>query len=259
MPSGYHRLGRVLVIQRPEPLAPYDSLLGRAWQEELGVETVLVKSGPVEGELRTPQLRCVAGEQTETEVIEHGVRWRFDAARIMFAAGNRTERIRAGRLVRPGETVVDLFAGIGYFAIPAALLGHADSVWAVEKNPLSVRYLRENAVLNGVGDRVVVVPGDNRTVSLPSGSFDRAFLGYLPSALPWVPRAASLLRPTGGWLHVHTVAEVRAPLSEAAAAVERAAEAVGARCPEPGQVRVVKPYGPGRNHLVVDVRLVPRG
>jgi tRNA wybutosine-synthesizing protein 2 len=258
MPSGYHRLGRVLVIQRPESLAPYDSLLGVAWQEELGVETVLVKAGPVEGELRTPQLRCVAGEETETEVVEHGVRWRFDAARIMFAAGNRTERIRAGRLVRPGETVVDLFAGIGYFTIPAALLGRAACVWAVEKNSVSVQYLRENAALNAVADRVRVVPGDNRTVPLPNGAFDRAFLGYLPSAMPWVPRAVALLRPTGGWLHVHTVAEVRAPLSDAVTAVERSAEAVGARCAEPGRVRVVKPYGPGRNHLVVDVRLVPR-
>jgi len=258
MPSGYHRFGRVLVIQRPETLAPYDALLGRAWREELGVETVLVKSGPVEGELRTPQVRCVAGERTETEVVEHGVRWRFDAARIMFAAGNRTERIRAGRLVRPGENVVDLFAGIGYFAIPAALLGRAACVWAVEKNPVSVRYLRENAVLNGVGERVLVVPGDNRTVSLPEGAFDRAFLGYLPSAVPWVPRAVALLRPTGGWLHVHMVADVRAPLSEATTAVERSAEAAGARRLEPSRVRVVKPYGPGRNHLVVDVRLVPR-
>jgi len=258
MPTGYHRLGRVLVIQRPESLAPYDSLLGTAWREELGVETVLVKSGPVEGELRTPQVRCVAGGRTETEVVEHGVRWRFDAARIMFAAGNRTERIRAGRLVRPGETVIDLFAGIGYFAIPAALLGRAACVWAVEKNPVSVRYLRENALLNGVEERLLVVPGDNRTVPLPEGSFDRAFLGYLPSALPWVPHAVALLRPSGGWLHVHTVADVRAPLSEAVATVERSAESVGARPLEPSRVRVVKPYGPGRNHLVVDVRLVPR-
>ena len=255
MPKGYHRFGRVLVVQRPESLAPYDTLLGNAWREELGVETVLVKSGPVEGELRTPRLRCVAGGPTETEVVEHGVRWRFDAARIMFAAGNRTERRRVGRLVRPGETVIDLFAGIGYFAIPAALPGRASSVWAVEKNPLSIRYLRENAALNGVDSRLTIVPGDNRTVALPEGTFDRAFLGYLPSALPWVPRAVALLRPTGGWLHVHTVADVRSRLAESAAAVESEAESAGAHPTEPSRVRVVKPYGPGRHHVVVDARV----
>jgi tRNA wybutosine-synthesizing protein 2 len=257
MPSGYHRLGRVLVLQRPEGLAPYDTVLGDAWREELGVETVLVKSGPIEGELRTPRLRRIAGGRTETEVVEHGVRWRFDAARIMFAAGNRTERVRAGRLVRPDESVADLFAGIGYFTIPAALPGRAATVWAVEKNPVAVRYLRENVALNGVERRVRIVPGDNRWAPLPPGTFDRVFLGYLPSAVPWVPRAIPLLKPTGGWLHIHTVADVRAPLAEAAASVERSAEAVGARPLEPSRVRVVKPYGPGRNHVVVDARLLP--
>jgi len=258
MPSGYQRLGRVLLIRRPESLAPYDALLGAAWREALGVETVLVKSGPIEGELRTPQVRLIAGERTETEVVEHGVRWRFDAAHIMFAAGNRTERRRVGRLVNPGETVVDLFAGIGYFGIPAALPGRASRVWAVEKNPVSVRYLRENVTLNGVGERVEVVPGDNRTVDLPEGMFDRAFLGFLPSAVPWVPRAIALLRPAGGWLHVHTVADVRTPLARAVAAVEEVAGSMGATVLEPTRVRVVKPYGPGRHHLVVDARLARR-
>lgn len=257
MPSGYHRLGRVLVIQRPATLAPYDSVLGTAWREELGVETVLVKSGPIEGELRTPRLRPIAGDRTETEVVEHGVRWRFDAARIMFAAGNRTERLRAGRLVQPGETVADLFAGIGYFAIPAALPGRAARVWAVEKNPVALHYLAENAVLNGVAGRISVVPGDNRAAPLPEGSFDRVFLGYLPSALPFLLRAVPLLRPSGGWLHLHTVADVKVPLADTATVVERSAEAAGARSTGPGHARLVKPYGPGRNHLVVDLWLVP--
>ena len=255
MPNGYHRFGRVLVVQRPEALAPFDTLLGDAWRAELGVETVLVKSGPIEGELRTPRLKRVAGERTETEVVEHGVRWRFDAARVMFAMGNRTERQRARRLVRPGETVGDLFAGIGYFAIPAALSGRATRVWAVEKNPVSVRYLRENIVLNGVEDRVTVMPGDNRSVELPLRTFDRVFLGYLPDSLPWVPRAVELLRSEGGWVHVHTVADAHAPLDETVSAVERAADGAGARCLEPPRARVVKPYGPGRNHVVVDARL----
>jgi len=258
MPSGYHRFGRVLVIQRPAALAPYDTLLGAAWQQELGVATVLVKSGPVDGELRTPRLKCVAGASTETEVVEYGVRWRFDAARIMFAAGNRTERSRVGRLVRPGESVVDLFAGIGYFAIPAALPGRAARVFAVEKNPVAVHYLRENAELNGVASRLAVVPGDNRSVELPRGAFDRAILGYLPSAFPWVARAVELLRPSGGWMHVHTVADVRAPLSATAHAVAGLAADAGAMATEPGHVRVVKPYGPGRHHVVVDLRVARR-
>ncbi|MGP8078311.1 MAG: class I SAM-dependent methyltransferase [Thermoplasmata archaeon] len=257
MPPGYQRLGRVLVLRLPETLRPFYGILGAAWQAELGVETVLVRTGPIDGELRRPRTEAIAGTQTETEVVEHGVRWTFDAAEVMFAAGNRTERLRAGRLVQDGEVVVDLFAGIGYFAVPAARSGRPERVVAVEKNPVAVRYLLLNAQRNGVSDRITVVAGDNRSVDLPAGSADRVFLGYLPSALPWVSRAAELLRPGGGWLHVHTVADARTARRTATEEVRAALAAAGARAMEEPTAREVKPYGPGRTHVVVDAHAVP--
>jgi tRNA wybutosine-synthesizing protein 2 len=259
MPAGYQRLGRVLLVRLPEVLRPYFPLIGNAWREELGVATVLVPRGPVAGEFRVPRVERIAGTATETEVTEHGVRWRFDAAQIMFAAGNRTERFRVARLVRAGEVVVDLFAGIGYFAIPVAVLGHPARVVAVEKNPLAVHYLRENVGRNSVADRVEVVAGDNRTVPLPRGEADRVILGYLPSAIPWVARALETARPSGGWLHVHTVADARHARDQALAQVEHALLHAKASALEPLRAREVKPYGPGRTHIVVDAHVVPRG
>ena len=257
MPSGYQRMGRVLLLRLPASYRPYFPLIGRAWQEELGVATVLTQVGPVDGELRRPQVEPLAGSETETEVVEHGLRWSFDAAEIMFAAGNRTERRRAGSLVRPGESVVDLFAGIGYFAIPAAVYGCAFRVVAVEKNPLAYRYLLENVGRNEVADRVECVLGENRTVPLDVRAADRVFLGYLPDAVPWVTRALELLRTGGGWVHVHTVADARAARDTACRRVAVAARAAGATILEPPHAREVKPYGPGRTHVVVDVRLRP--
>ena len=258
MPPGYQRLGRVLVLRLPPSLRPYHALLGAAWQAELGVETVLVRIGPIDGELRAPATETIAGAGTETEVVEYGVRWTFDAARIMFAAGNRTERRRAGALVREGEVVADLFAGIGYFAIPAARTGRPAEVIAVEKNPVAVEYLRRNVGLNGVDGRVRIVPGDNRAVELPRHGVDRVFLGYLPSAVPWVGRALDLLRSSGGWLHVHTVDDARRSLPESGESVAAAVRAAGGTLLAEPAPRSVKPYGPGRTHVVVDVRVRPR-
>jgi len=257
MPRGYQRLGRVLLLRLPASYRPYFARIGRAWQEELGVATVLVRVGPVEGEFRRPTVERIAGGSSETEVVEHGIRWRFDAARVMFAAGNRTERQRAGRLARPGETVVDLFAGIGYFAIPAAVVGRARRVVAVEKNPVAFGYLTANAARNGVADRINARLGDNRDVPLPPGSADRVFLGYLPDAVPWVRRAVGLLVPDGGWLHVHSVADARGARDAATARVREAVTDAGGRVTEPPRGREVKPYGPGRTHVVVDVRVRP--
>ncbi|HXY47589.1 MAG TPA: 50S ribosomal protein L11 methyltransferase [Thermoplasmata archaeon] len=255
MPAGYQRLGRVLLLRLPETLRPYFAEIGAAWQAELKVATVLAVSGPVSGEFRTPQVERIAGTETETEVVEHGIRWKFDAARIMFAAGNRTERVRVGRIVQAGETVVDLFAGIGYFAIPAARPGRASRVVAVEKNPVAIGYLRANVVLNGVADRVEIVPGDNRTVRLTAGDADRVFLGYLPSAIPWIPVALEAARPAGSWLHVHTVADAREAREDATEQVGRTLLAAGWSLLEPMRAREVKPYGPGRTHVVVDAHV----
>lgn len=257
LPAGYQRLGRVLVLRLPPVLRPHFAEIGEAWRAELGVSTVLCVVGPVTGEYRVPRVERIAGGPTETEVVEHGVRWRFDAAAVMFAAGNRTERRRAGTLVAPGEHVADLFAGIGYFAIPAARSGPATRVVAVEKNPVAASYLRTNVALNGVVGRVEVVEGDNRRVPLPAATFDRVFLGYLPEAIPWVPRAVELLRRTGGTVHVHTVADSRRATWDALAAVERGVHDARATFVDPPVAREVKPYGPGRTHVVVDARVAP--
>jgi len=257
MPRGYQRLGRVLLLRLPQSLEPYGGLLADAWRAELGVETVLAHRGPIAGEFRHPQVTCLAGESAETEVVEHGSRWRLNAAEVMFAAGNRTERRRFAELVGPGEQVADLFAGIGYFTVPAARAVATASFVAVEKNPVAYRYLEENLRLNGVGERVRAVLGDNRSVPLPLRSFDRVLLGYLPSSVPWLPRSLELLPAQGGVLHVHLVADAHDALGEAIAAVRAGLREAGAEPSVPLAARAVKPYGPGRTHVVVDATVRP--
>jgi tRNA wybutosine-synthesizing protein 2 len=254
IPAGYQRLGRVLIVRLPESVRGSFGRIGAAYASELGVETVLRPSGPIEGEYRHPRLERLFGTETETEVREHGSRYRFDAAEVMFARGNKTERARIGALCRSGERVFDLFAGIGYFTIPAARSHPTVRVTAIEANSAAFRYLVENVALNGVGGQVTALRGDNRTLNLPLGQADRVLLGYLPTALPFVPRAIQLLRPEGGALHVHTVVDARGGTRDAIESVRAITGRTGAAitvC----EARIVKPYGPGRSHAVVDVRI----
>jgi tRNA wybutosine-synthesizing protein 2 len=256
LPSGYERWGPVLVVRLADAMRPHFREIGEAYREELGARVVYRRAGPVAGEERIPALERLAGDAEEAEVVESGVRYRFDPERLLFARGNRTERARAARVTRPGETVVDLFAGIGYFVLPALVGGRASRAVAIEKNPLAFRYLVENARRNGVEGRISPRLGDNREVPLESGIADRVFLGYLPSAIPWIPVALPLLRRDGGVLHVHLVRGAREPLRAAEALVADAVGAAGGSAQE-ARARFVKAYGPGRNHVVVDARTVP--
>ena len=132
----------------------------------------------------------------------------------MFSRGNVTEKKRFASLVQEGEQVLDMYAGIGYYTLPALVHGNAYHVTACEWNPHALYALRYNLKANGVADRATVLEGDCR-VSLRNfldsnehadecKQFDRVSLGLLPSSEGgWEIAVACLNRNSGGWLHIH--------------------------------------------------------
>ena len=82
---------------------------------------------------------------------EGGYSYSLDPRKVMFAQGNRGEKVRMARLVREGHAgarVADMFAGIGYFTIPMA--GSGAQVHAMEINPVAFAYLEQNIAKNGL-------------------------------------------------------------------------------------------------------------
>lgn len=201
MPRKWERLGTVLVLKLPRRLQDDKKEVARAYAAAIGVETVLQDISGSRGVLREPTMELLLGERTETVHTENYVRYRFDAARIMFSSGNMAERIRMGKAVERGETVVDMFAGIGYFTLQMAVHGKPKMVHACELNPLSFRYLAQNVRLNKVGRTVNTLEGDCRTVA-PECVADRVVMGHFDS-LDFIPMAMKALKPDGGILHVH--------------------------------------------------------
>ena len=140
-------------------------------------------------------------------VTENGIRQSFDLTRVMFSRGNISEKIRFGKLVQEGEVVLDLYAGIGYFTLPALVHGKAKHVYACEWNPHAVEALRYNLKDNQVNDRATVLVGDCRASARTHNLVnlvDRVSLGLLPSSEGgWHTAVCALRRSTGGWLHIH--------------------------------------------------------
>lgn len=140
-------------------------------------------------------------------VTEQGIRQSLDMMRVMFSRGNISEKIRFGKLVQEGEVIVDLYAGIGYYTLPAVVHGKASKVYACEWNEHAAAALKYNVSDNKISDRVEVLVGDSRKVAVDHNLVniaDRVSLGLLPSSEGgWSTAIRALKSDTGGWLHVH--------------------------------------------------------
>jgi tRNA G37 N-methylase Trm5 len=125
----------------------------------------------------------------------------------MFSRGNITEKIRFGKLVQEGEIVLDMYAGIGYYTLPALVHGGAGHVYACEWNQHATDALKYNLSQNRVEARATVLVGDCRQLAREHclvNMFDRVCLGLLPSSEGgWRTAIRSLRETVGGWLHVH--------------------------------------------------------
>ena len=105
-----------------------------------------------------------------------------------------------------GETIVDLYCGVGYYTIPFLLHGKAEHVHACEWNPNSIISIKENLRKAGedVESRCTLYEGDNnKSALLLPDVADRVCLGLLPSSVGGWPLAVFVLKAAGGILHVH--------------------------------------------------------
>ncbi|XP_028272226.1 tRNA wybutosine-synthesizing protein 2 homolog isoform X2 [Parambassis ranga] len=162
---------------------------------------------------RSPEVTVLLGEDSWVKHVDNGVTYEFDVTKCMFSAGNITEKLRVAGFDCRGETVVDLYAGIGYFTLPYLVHAKASHVHACEWNPNAVEALQRNLVANRVSDRCTVHQGDNRQLQLCDIA-DRVNLGLIPSSEDGWPAACRLLkRTTGGILHIHQ--NITSPLQTA--------------------------------------------
>ena len=82
------------------------------------VKTVFVQTSPISGDFRVRELKLVAGEnKTIAKYKESGCVFAVDVEKCYFSPRLSHERSRIARLVNNGETVVNMFAGVGCFSI----------------------------------------------------------------------------------------------------------------------------------------------
>lgn len=127
--------------------------------KRLALDNVISRDG-----FRSSQTTLLLGENGWVDHVDNGIHYVFDITKCMFSSGNITEKLRVAKFDCKGETVVDLYAGIGYFVLPYLVHAGAELVHACEWNPHAVEGLRRGLKANRVEDRCIIHQGDNRKV-----------------------------------------------------------------------------------------------
>ncbi|MHA1111953.1 MAG: class I SAM-dependent methyltransferase [Promethearchaeota archaeon] len=202
LPSGIQFISTVAILNLKADLYDYKNEICKATMELLPkTSAVWIRTGIISGQFRKPEgLEHVVGS-TVTEVIhnENNIRYKFDFTKIMFAKGNITERRYLPQLVKPGEIIVDMFAGIGYFSLGIAKYAEPKQIFSIELNPVSFKYLEENVRINKLDKIITTIQGNcaEETLNLSKQGIqaDRIIMGVFPAPYEYIEHALTLVKP----------------------------------------------------------------
>ena len=191
-PLPRHELvGGIAIMQDDDPAGAEKLLASRP-----SLHTIVFAEGEVHGEYRTREFKILAGESTtRTRVTEHGHTFIVDLAGAYFSARLSTERQRILAQVQEGELILDMFAGVGPFAI--TLAKSASLVVASDLNPKAIALMLENLEKNRVKNVLPLLADARHLGRVLPWKFDRVVMNLPLSGTEFLPEAFRLCRPGG--------------------------------------------------------------
>jgi tRNA (guanine37-N1)-methyltransferase len=170
------------------------------------VKTVFAQISPILGDFRVRELKLLAGEgKTSTKHRESGCVFAVDVEKCYFSPRLSNERSRIARLVKSGETVVNMFAGVGCFSVIIAKTVPQTKVFSIDVNPTAIEYMKENVKINRVYGKVTPLLGNSKDIIYAQlqRKADRVLMPLPEKALEYLPCAVLALKPSGGWIHLY--------------------------------------------------------
>jgi tRNA (guanine37-N1)-methyltransferase len=260
LPRAIDFVGEIAIIEVPPELEAYKALIGEAiLKAHQNVETVLAKAGAVSGTYRLREFSVIAGKpKTETIHKEYGCQFYVDLAKAYFSPRLSYEHNRVSSLVKDGETVIDMFAGVGPFAILIAKTHENVKVYAIDVNLHAVEFLQKNIRLNRVEGKVHPILGDAKQVVEEKlvAMADRVIMNLPEKAIEFVDVSCKAIKPTGGIIHFYTFINATDSLENVKLKFIEAVEKCGRKVEKILFSRTVRATAPHEWQAVIDSKIV---
>ena len=224
------------------------------------VKSVWRQVNSISGNYRLRSLEHILGANTtETIYNEHGCSYKTDLRKAYFSPRLSYERLRIAGLIKKGETVLNMFAGVGCYSIAIAKHAEPLKVISVDVNPCAFQYLRENIRLNSAEKTVVPIQGDAKkiTENRLQNAVDRVLMPLPERAYEYLDYAHLGLKPTGGWIHYYNFEYAKKNEDPVEKAEAKVPEKLRRLCSD-FQVefgRIVRPIGPRWFQVVLDLHI----
>ena len=250
LPSSYQIIGDIFFLKLPKiKNTKQKKQIIEAIQTMLPYVKTVCEIKQISGEFRKPKLKILYGKSTKTIHKENGIFYKLDVSDIMFSKGNLLERKRLLNKIKPGEIIVDMFAGIGYFSLNLAKYTKAEKIYSIEKNKIAFEYLKKNIQLNKIKN-IDPVYGDSKKVKIPQKA-DRVLMGYFPGTDKFLASAFGFLKDRGTIVY-HNIFSKKELWNKPLEILEKAAKDNGFRLENVLEKKIVKDYAPNVYHVVVD-------
>ena len=166
---------------------------------------------------RTRDLEVIWGDENmETTHKESGCLFKVNPERVFFSPRLSYERMRVASKVMAGETIINMFSGVGCFSIIIARMQPQTKIYSIDVNPYAYEYMNENVRLNRMEGRVIPILGDVREELKKSGLegvADRVLMPLPEEAHSFLPLAVRALKldkeGAGGVIHYYDVSTGR--------------------------------------------------
>ncbi|HEY4681206.1 MAG TPA: class I SAM-dependent methyltransferase family protein [Nitrosarchaeum sp.] len=255
--SSFDQIGDIIIVRIPDSLLTKKKLIGETLLNEVKIaKSVFYQASAVEGDFRTRNLEILAGEdKTETEYKEFGCRFTVDVENAFFSPRLSTERERIANLVQDGETVVNMFAGVGMFSIMIAKKKRC-TVYSIDINPIASKLCEKNIISNKLAGNVISINGDASQViqeQLENKS-DRTLM-LLPERSDEFLESAINATKSGGIIHYYSHIHADKKSNAGKLSEEHYLQVTPVKSEILGS-KIVRAVGPRYYQTVVDVKIL---
>ena len=211
---------------------------------------------------RTRDLEVIWGEKDmETVHKESGSLFKVNLEHVFFSPRLSYERMRVASKVSNGETILNMFSGVGCFSIVIAAAQPQTKIYSIDVNPYAYEYMKENVALNKLEGRVIPILGDVREeLKNLEGVADRVLMPLPEEAHSFLPFAVRALNldTEGAVIHYYDVTTGEKGDDLFDVPIQRAKDIIASSFDdslilEIQEKRIVRSVAPWKYHVVLDL------